>query len=650
MLHASETQTRLDVGAIRGLTPLVGRDAEVAFLRERWTQVQDGLGQVVLLNGEPGIGKSRLVQVLKEQVAGERYTRIEYRCAALYPTQCLVPRHHASGAGPGLSRDDTPDDKLPQAGTAAGPLCLAPPRHRAAPRGPVVAAAARARSPLTLTPQRQRQKTLEALLAWLLAEATRQPVLFIVEDLHWIDPSTLELLTLLMAQEPTARLLTVLTCRPEFHPPWPLRAHVTLLTLSRLTHPQAAQMMRRMTGDRPLPVEIVQQIVAKTDGVPLFVEELTKTVLESGLLREREDRYEPTGPLPPLAIPATLHDSLMARLDRLAPVKAVAQLGAVLGRTFAYELLQAVTPLDEASLQQALAQLVDAELLYQRGLPPQATYTFKHALIQDAAYRVPPAQHAATVPSAHCPDPRGAVHGDGRDAPRAAGAALYRGGPRRAGGEVLVSSGPARTTSARRMWKRISHLTKGLEVLTTLPDTRRAPPARAGLADHPRPGVGGDQGACRPGNGTRLYAGASAVPAGGGDPAALPSVGGPGAFFISIEGRSRPRGSWESRCSAWPSVSTIQQASRHAHIMLGNALYFLREWDAARTHLEQGIAFYSAQQHRSQGVLIETTSGGLWPHPSRPGPVVSGLSGPGPAAEPRGADPGPRAGAPLQFG
>ena len=470
VLHTSETQTRLDVGAIRGLTPLVGRDAEVAFLRERWTQVQDGLGQVVLINGEPGIGKSRLVQVLKEQVAGEKYTRIEYRCAshtqhsALYPVITHLERALA------FTHDDTPDDKLRKLEAAlapyAWPLPDTVPLLAALLSLPLPAHA----PPLTLTPQRQRQKTLEALLAWLCAEATRHAVLFIVEDLHWIDPSTLEFLTLLMAQEPTARILTVLTCRPEFHPPWPLRAHVTLLTLSRLAHPQAALMMRRMTGDRTLPMEIVQQVVAKTDGVPLFVEELTKTVLESGFLREANGAYELTAPLPPLAIPATLHDSLMARLDRLSTVKTVAQLSATIGRMFAYEVLQAVAPLDEATLQEGLRHLVEAELVYQRGLPPQATYMFKHALIQDAAYqsllrrtRQQYHQRIAQVLAAQFPDMVDAqpelLAQHYTEAGQSARAITYW---QRAGERALQRSANLEA---------ISHLTKGLEVLKTLPDS-----------------------------------------------------------------------------------------------------------------------------------------------------------------------------------
>jgi predicted ATPase len=224
-------------------------------------------------------------------------------------------------------------------------------------------------------------------LTILLKIAAQQPVLFVMEDLHWVDPSTLELLTLLVDQGPTARILALLTCRPDFRPPWTGRAHLTPVTLPRLPRRQAAELTSRVAHGKALPVEVMEQVVARTDGVPLFVEELTKMVLEAGLLQKRADRYELTGPLPPLAIPTTLHDSLMARLDRLAAAKALAQLGATLGREFAYDLLQAVSLWDESTLQQGLHQLVAAEFLYQRGVPPQATYVFKHALIQEAAYQ-----------------------------------------------------------------------------------------------------------------------------------------------------------------------------------------------------------------------------------------------------------------------
>src|SRR5262249_39494307 len=237
------------------------------------------------------------------------------------------------------------------------------------------------------SPEQQKQKTLQALLTTLLRIAAQQPVLFVMEDLHWVDPTTLEFLHLLVDQGPTARILALWTFRPDFSPPWVGRSHLTQMTLHRLPQQQAAEMADRVAHSKALPPEVVEQVVAKTDGVPLFVEELTKMVLESGLLQEREERYELTGPLPPLAIPSTLHDSLMARLDRLAAVKGLVQLGATLGREFSYELLHAVSPWDERTLRQGLHQLVEAEFLYQQGLPPQATYLFKHALIQDAAYQ-----------------------------------------------------------------------------------------------------------------------------------------------------------------------------------------------------------------------------------------------------------------------
>ena len=209
----------------------------------------------------------------------------------------------------------------------------------------------------------------------------------IIEDLHWSDPSTLELLNLVIDQTPTASLLTVLTCRPTFQPTWSHRSYLTEVTVNRLAQHQIARMVDRVTGEKTLPTEVLQQIIAKTDGVPLFVEEITKAVLESGQLKEVDDHYELTGSLSTFTIPATLQDSLMARLDRLVTAKGIAQLGATIGRQFSYGLLQAVSPLDASTLQRELGRLVEAELLYQRGLPPQASYLFKHALIQDAAYQ-----------------------------------------------------------------------------------------------------------------------------------------------------------------------------------------------------------------------------------------------------------------------
>jgi class 3 adenylate cyclase len=389
VLYESTARSRLEAAGRTGLTPLVGREQEIGLLRERWAQVTDGLGQVVLLSGEAGIGKSRLVQVLTEHVAAEPQAWLTpcqcspyYQNTALYPMIDLLERVALR-----FEREEAPEQKLRklegflvQYGL---PLAEVVPLFAALLSLPLTDDYA----PLTVSPERQKQQTLQALLTILLRIAAQQPVLFVMEDLHWVDPTTLEFLSLLVDQGPTARILTLLTFRPDFSPPWTGRAHLTQVTLPRLPRRQAVEMTGRVAHDKVLPSEVVEQVVAKTDGVPLFVEELTKMVLESGLLQAREDRYELAGPLPPLAIPATLHDSLMARLDRLATVKALAQLGATLGREFAYALLQAVSPWDEATLHRGLHQLVGAEFLYQQGLPPQATYRFKHALIQDAAYQ-----------------------------------------------------------------------------------------------------------------------------------------------------------------------------------------------------------------------------------------------------------------------
>jgi class 3 adenylate cyclase/predicted ATPase len=389
VLYERMARSRLEAASSTGWTPLVGREQEIGVLLERWAQVKDGLGQVVLLSGEAGIGKSRLVQILTEQVAAEpRAWLTPCQCSpyhqhtALYPLIDLLER--------GVLRFDREESPQQKVGKLEGflvqyglPLAEAVPLCAALLSLPLPADYA----PVTVSPEQHKQQTLHVLVTLLRRIAAQQPVLFVMEDLHWVDPSTLELLSLLVDQGPTARILTLFTFRSDFSPPWTGRAHLTQLTVTRLPRQQVVEVIRQVAHGKGLPAEVVEQIVAKTDGVPLFVEELTKMVLESGLLQEQDERYALTGPLHPLAIPTTLHDSLMARLDRLAAVKALAQLGATLGREFSYALLRAVAPWDEGFLHRGLHQLVAAEFLYQQGVPPQATYTFKHALIQDVAYQ-----------------------------------------------------------------------------------------------------------------------------------------------------------------------------------------------------------------------------------------------------------------------
>ena len=366
---------------------LVGREEESGLLRRRWEQSKAGLGQVVFISGEAGIGKSALVEGLRAQVRAEGLPRIAFRCSPYHTTSALYPVITHLEHLLQLAPDDPPPPGWPNWRRGCGPpACRWPRWCRWWPGCCRCRCRRSAMRALTLTPQQQKQQTLDALVAWLAAEAERQPVLVAWEDLHWADPTTLEILGLVIEQAPTVPMLHVLTSRPEFSPPWPPRSHLTPLVLNRLERPQVEALITQRAGGKTLPAEVVQHIVAKTDGVPLYVEELTKMLLASPLLREEADQYVLTGPLRTVAIPDTLQDALMARLDQLNTAKEVAQLGAVLGREFPYELLQAIAPQDEDTLQEGLAQLVGAELLYQRGRPPRARYVFKHALIQDAAY------------------------------------------------------------------------------------------------------------------------------------------------------------------------------------------------------------------------------------------------------------------------
>lgn len=385
----SSARSRLDTVVAVGSTPLVGREQEIGLLFERWGQIEEGMGQVVLFSGEAGIGKSRLVQAMKEHVAQDPQAWLTpcqcsayHRNSVFYPLVDVLERIVLQ-----FERGDKPAKKLSR---LEGFLV-----QYAVPQSEMVPLFADLLSiplddkytPSDLSPERQKQVIFQTLLGLLLEIANRQPLLLVMEDLHWADPTTLEFLNLLVDQIPTTRIFALFTYLPDFSPPWSGRAHLTNLTLRRLTRKQVVKMIQRIAGGKTLPAVVLEQIVKKTDGVPLFVEELTKMVLESGLLQERAENYELAGSLPPLAIPATLQDSLMARLDRLASVKEIAQLSAILGRDLTYEMLRAVSPLDEETLQQGLSLLVEAELLYQRGIPPKDTYTFKHALIQETAYQ-----------------------------------------------------------------------------------------------------------------------------------------------------------------------------------------------------------------------------------------------------------------------
>ena len=383
--EATGAPSRFEAVAMRGLTPLVGRDEEIRLLLSRWQDAKEGDGHVVLLTGEPGIGKSRIIQVFREHVRSDQATVLRYYCSPFYVHSALHPVLDHLERAAALKKSDPPEVKLDKLEALLG-QGSAEVTRAATLLAPLLSIPTGARyPPLDLAPERKKALMLEALLEQLAGLAKR-PVLILLEDAHWIDPTTTELFHLIIDRAQRLPVLLIIAHRPDFTPPWTGFPHVTSLSLSHLSHRQAGALVAKVTRGRQLPTEVLEHIIKRTDGVPLYVEELTKTLLESGALEVVGDELRLTGPLPLLSIPDSLHNSLMARLDRLAGAKDIAHLAATLGRVFSYELLAAVSPLDEPALQRALAQLVEAELIYRRGTAPDLIYEFKHALVQDAAY------------------------------------------------------------------------------------------------------------------------------------------------------------------------------------------------------------------------------------------------------------------------
>jgi len=467
-LDAEDIQQSIHRGS-----PLIGRQEELGLLSRCWEASKEGHGQVVSIQGEAGIGKSRLYLALRDQIAVENYLWVAIRCSPYHTHSSLYPVIKHMKRVMGWVPDDSNSDKvdklesvLEQQGlilSEAVPLfaellSLPLPETRY--------------PPLAVSAQQQREQILDALTGWLFAEAEKQTVLQVWEDLHWADPTTLELLGLYIEQSPTVPMLNVLTYRPEFVPPWSMRSHITPITLNRMERAEVEILIGHQAGGKLTPDDVIQHVVDKSDGVPLYVEELTKTILESDYIIEEADRYVLTGSLSNIAVPSTLHDSLMARLDRVPMAREVAQLGAVLGREFAYEMLLSLSALEERALNEGLDQLVDNELLYQRGRPPRAQFIFKHALIHDAAYqsllrktrqqyhrgvaRLLEQRFTETVAS----NPELAAHHFTEAGDLEQGVRYW-----------LMAGERARELSAN--WEALGHLKKGQEVLEGMPDSKQ---------------------------------------------------------------------------------------------------------------------------------------------------------------------------------
>ena len=384
VLRPSSAESRFEALHATGLTALVGREEEMELLSRRWSRAKAGQGQVVLLSGEAGIGKSRLTAALLERIANEPHTRLRYFCSPQHTDSAFYPIIGQMERAAGLAHDDTPKAKLDKLDALLAQTSTS--RRDAALIAEMLSLPNDGRYPaLDLAPQQRRQKTLEALSLQLEVLTRSNPVLMIFEDAHWADATSLEVLSRAVNRIATLRALLIVTFRPEFQPPWVGGPYVAALTLNRLPQTEVGAMIDTVIGNKPLPASVRQDIIERTDGIPLFVEEMTKAVLEA---KSEGQARQTTAIIPSssIAVPATLHASLMARLDRLGSAKEVAQIGAAIGREFSHALLATVMGQSELELTSSLERLIAAGLLFRQGVPPHTSYLFKHALLQDAAY------------------------------------------------------------------------------------------------------------------------------------------------------------------------------------------------------------------------------------------------------------------------
>jgi class 3 adenylate cyclase/predicted ATPase len=592
----ADTQNRF--AAFHGVaTPLEGRAEELRLLLQRWRQALAGEGQVVLMSGEPGIGKSRLVAELQERLGNEPHTLLRYFCSPFYVNSALYPAIKQLERAAGFRHDDNTDTKLDKL-----ELLLHRASSNVAEASPLFAGLlsidhAHRYPPSKLTAQAQKSRILNALVEQLRGVAQREPVLMLVEDAHWIDPTTSEWLGMVIDVLQNLRALLVVTFRPEFEPRWTRFSHVTSLSLSRLGRKEGEAIIDRVAGGKSLPKKIKDQILLKTEGIPLFVEELAKTVLESGLLMQIDDHYELSGAQPFPAIPSTLQDSLMARLDRLDEVKEIAQIGACIGRAFHYPILAAVTGWDDTRLETALRQLEDSELVFRRGTIPEASYTFKHAMVQDAAYQsllksrrqdfhariaeMLESQFPETVES----EPETLAHHY-----TAAGHA------ERAVSCWLKAGRQAQKQSANR--EAIAHLKKGLELIAILPDSENRLrqeielQTALGISQMAAKGFGSPEV-------LQAFSNARILSKKLGDPSQLFIALCGEASYHMISGNLRASDELGEECLKLARAIDDPALLLEAHHRQWATKHFLGDHAAAERHIEWGMATYDPERHHA---------------------------------------------------
>ena len=597
----SQAESRFEAATQAGLTPLVGREHEISMLLERWCLVQDGEGQVVVLSGEPGIGKSRIMSEMLEKLDAVRVQVLRLQCSPFYINSALYPTIDNLERALKFGREESSTSKLDKLETLMVThyrLPLTDVRFVAA----VLSIACDERyGKLTLTPQKHKDETIRTLVDLTEAAARIQPTVVLFEDAHWADPTSLEVLDQLIDRVRNIPLLIVLTHRPEFHARWSEHGHVTALNLSKLTRAQSGAIVAKLTGDRELPRELLGQILAKTDGVPLYVEELTRSILESGELKTIGDRYAYIGTAHTLNVPATLRDSLMARLDRSPAAKEIAQIGAAIGRTFRYELIAAVAQKPTAELEGALEQLVGSGLAFRRGHVPEATYTFKHALVQDAAYdsllksaRQKLNGQIATVLVRQFPDivetePERVAH-------HFTEAGLIA--------EAVAGWRQAGERAARRSTniEAINHLRRGLELVDLLPagDERNAPALALRMALGPLLVASKGNAAAEV---ESIYREAFDLCQTFGTDAERFSV----AFGLRslhlVRGEVATAHELGTQLLQSAELSRDQDLLLEAHLAFGNTCFIRGEFLSARTHFEECLVRYDSQRHYAHTAL-----------------------------------------------